>query len=36
VTLTTTVKARTKLRIVMTQLQVGGCYAPGLSNAILA
>lgn len=36
VTFTSTVKARTKIRVVMSQTAVGSCYAPGTSNAILA
>jgi plastocyanin len=31
-----TVQARRKLRVVMPQLQVGGCYLPGQSNTILS
>jgi hypothetical protein len=36
VTLTAKVKAKTKLRIVLPQTQVGSCYLAGTSNAILA
>lgn len=36
VTFTLKVAARTKLRVVITQKQVGACYLPGTSNAILA
>jgi plastocyanin len=36
VTLTATVKAKTKLRIVLPQTQVGSCYLAGTSNAVLA
>ncbi len=36
VTFTSNVKARTKIRVVMSQTAVGSCYAPGTSNAILA
>jgi plastocyanin len=35
VTTTASVKAKTKLHIVMTQAQVASCYAAGTSNAIL-
>ena len=31
-----TVQARRKIRVVMPQLQVGGCYLPGRSNTILS
>jgi plastocyanin len=36
VTFTLTVKARTRLRVVMSQATVGSCYAAGLSNAVIA
>lgn len=36
VTFTAKVHPRTKLRVVMTKAQTGSCYAPGLSNAIVA
>jgi plastocyanin len=36
VTATAKVKAKTKLRIVLPQTQVGSCYLAGTSNAILA
>ena len=29
-----TVKARLRVRVALGQAQVGGCYAPGLSNTI--
>lgn len=30
------VRARTRLRLILPQTQVGGCYAPGISNTIRA
>ena len=36
VTTAASVKAKTRLRVVMTQAQVGSCYVAGTSNAILA
>jgi hypothetical protein len=36
VTATAKVKAKTKLRVVLPQAQVGSCYLAGTSNAILA
>jgi plastocyanin len=36
VTYTLTVKARTRVRVIMSQASVGSCYAAGLSNAVLA
>lgn len=35
VTLTSRVKARSRVRVVLPQAQVGGCYAPGVSSAII-
>lgn len=31
-----TVQVRRKIRVILPQLQVGGCYLPGLSNTILS
>jgi plastocyanin len=36
VTVGATVKAKTRLRVVMTQAQVGSCYAAGTSNTIVS
>jgi hypothetical protein len=35
-TFKSTVKARTRIRVLLPQLQVGPSYLPGLSNVVLA